>query len=432
MVKLRRAEGARSPAPFHFGYVVFIGACLLMLPEALPINTASIFYAPVTSDLGIPVASFSVHTTVISLSIFLTMRRVMRLFERLDIRLFMAGVIVLEALCFFLYAIARSVLVFYISSFLVGISLGALVNIVVPVLVNNWFCTRANLYIGIGTCMQGVGGALFNALGAAIIAAHGWRACYVAFGIATLAIGLPVSLLMMCKYPADRGLEPIGSHRTAPETRADADTDAGASPVSVPAPPPAGPTRRTLLPRLVLSCLLLAMGMIFNYHINSYILDIGATIKLAGVASAMVMVGMCVGKVMLGALCDRSVTAGVVVGCGSGCISLVGLLAMQQASMPALCSLCLLFGITYAASSLLGASVTRHVFGPGEFNRFWPQISRFIALGNAAGSLLWGLVVQSSGYQLSMGVCCCLICIAGLNYVACVRASERPRAAGRR
>ncbi len=394
----------------HYGYIVFIGACLLMLPEALPINTAGIFYGPVTAELGIPLAAFSMHTTIISLSIFLMMGRVMKLFERLDIRVFMSGVITIEAACFFLYASASSVLVFYVASFFIGMALAALVNIVVPVLVNNWFSARVNLLIGIGTCMQGIGGALFNAVGSTIIAAYGWRMCYVCFGMTTLAIGIPVAIFVLRKHPADKGLVPIGA---LPSHGSDAEMPTTRQCENA--------SRKNLLPWMTVSCLLLAVGMIFNYHINSYIVSLGASIEFAGVASAMVMVGMCVGKVALGTLCDWNIHAGIAVGCGSGIVALAGLSLVRGVPTAAVCVLCLLFGITYAASSLLGTAATRYVFGAGQFDRFWPHISRFIALGNAAGSFIWGLAVQTSGYRSSMLLCCAVIALAGVGYGVCAR-----------
>lgn len=386
-----------SSGKLHYGYVVLIGACLMMLPQSLPINTASIFYTPVTAELGIGISEFSIHTSIISLSIFLTTSLMTKLFHRFDIRFFLSAVIIVEAICFLLYSLATSIWVFYLASFFIGAALSVLVYLVVPILVNNWFSVRTSLYIGIGTCMQGIGGALFTFLGAHIIQAHGWRACYVFFGIVTLLVGIPISIAILRKNPRDKGLQPVGINSRTGRGKSN----------EVPSSTPPSVDVKTAFKSIsyvliIAACLCLSTGVIFNYYLNSYALMLGMSLSSAGIASATVMVGMCVGKIALGALCDKSVRLGIIVGGFCGIIALCVLAGLAQEGLGFILLACFMFGVTYASSSLLGAVLTRYVFGPGDFDIIWPSIGRFIALGNAFGAFLWGAVVEGLGYSVAM------------------------------
>ncbi len=449
----------------HFGYVVFLGACLLMFPQSLPINTASIFFVPVTQELEIPQSVFGLHTTIISLSICASTALVSMLFRRCNLKAFMACVIALEALCFFAYSLAQSVVVFYVASACIGASLAVLVYLVVPVLVNNWFSVRTSLLIGIGTCMQGIGGALFNTVGSAIIASYGWRTCYVVFGVVTLVIGIPASLVLLRRSPSELGLLPIG-HGSAvvdehPSLQGIAARRAYRTPcfallvatclclstaiffnyymspyvISLGATiPQAGTASAAVMVgmcvgKVTVTCLCLSTAIFFNYYMSPYVISLGATIPQAGTASAAVMVGMCVGKVTVGALCDRSATVGVAAGIGAGIVGCVALAAFDAPNMGAICGACFLFGVAYASSSLLGAVLTRYGFGPRDFDRIWPTMGIVIALGNAFGAFFWGVVTENLGFTNGL-LLDAVFMAAALGFgLACVRAGKQERKA---
>lgn len=394
----------RNSLPFHYGYLVFLGACLLMLPQSLPINTASIFFVPVTEELGITRATFGIHTTIISLSIFAMLTPMSALFRRCPIKPFMCFVIALEACCFLAYSQAKGVETFYIASFFIGAVQAVLVNLVVPVLVNNWFAARTGLFIGIGTCVQGLGAALFSALGSQIIQVWGWRTCYVVFACLVLAIGLPASIFLLRREPSELGLLQIGAENTgAPASDRERPRSAALDGTTALEGMAAHDARRSLaFYLLVAESFCISAGIIFNYYISPYVISLGTDVATAGLASASVMVGMCVGKVAIGAVCDRSVAAGVALGCGAGIAGCLGLAAMTGPAMGVICGFCFCFGLAYASASLLGATLTRHGFGPREFDRIWPTVGMFIALGNASGSFVWGLVTDMFGFTAGL------------------------------
>ena len=161
---------------------------------------------------------------------------------------------------------------------------------------------------------------------------------------------------------------------------------------------------------------------------SPYVISLGASIAQAGIASAAVMVGMCVGKVALGAVCDHSPAAGVACGCGAGAVGCLALAAASGPELAPLCAACFLFGIAYASSSLLGAVLTRHGFGPRDFDHVWPTVGMFIALGNAFGAWAWGALTETAGFTCALLLDATLMACALALGLTFLHASKRVRA----
>ena len=172
---------------------------------------------------------------------------------------------------------------------------------------------------------------------------------------------------------------------------------------------------------------IISLSIFFNYYMSPYVISLGASIPQAGMASAAVMVGMCVGKVAVGSVCDRSTGVGVALGIGSGIAGCLALAAFKSPAMAAVCGACFLFGIAYASSSLLGAVLTRYGFGPRDFDRIWPTMGIVIALGNAFGAFFWGVVTESLGFTSGLVLDAAFMAGALGFGLACVRAGKRER-----
>jgi cyanate permease len=74
--------------------------------------------------------------------------------------------------------------------------------------VNNWFVARRALVTAIATVAQMLGLVVLPLIAQTAIVRDGWRAGWVAVGIAVLAVGLIPSLMFMVRRPEDLGLVP--------------------------------------------------------------------------------------------------------------------------------------------------------------------------------------------------------------------------------
>jgi len=93
-----------------------------------------------------------------------------------------------------------------------GHSLSSVVTVVVAIV--NWFRRKRSRALGIAVSGAGIGGLMLPGL-AWIITHYGWRVAMAISGIAIIAIGMPLSLVMRHK-PEQYGYLPDGDTATAP------------------------------------------------------------------------------------------------------------------------------------------------------------------------------------------------------------------------
>lgn len=70
-------------------------------------------------------------------------------------------------------------------------------------MIGNWFKKKAGLAMGIAMACSGIGGAVMNPLGGALIQSLGWRPTYAVLALIAAVLVLPFSLLVMKFKPAD-------------------------------------------------------------------------------------------------------------------------------------------------------------------------------------------------------------------------------------
>ena len=287
----------------HFGYVVAAGLIILMIPECFPMNTASIFYTPVSRELQIPVDTFGFHMTLLTMSMALSVPLIERIFDRIDSRLFLTVVVAVEAAMFFINSTARSVSVFYGTSIVLGFVMSVYLYFALPMLMNRWFAVRSVFMIGLCGAAQGLWGMVFNTLGGIIIDGIGWRGCYRIWALVSLAAGLPAALLLISDSPAKKGLTPVGWERrpNPAEKTITAITNEQAKAIKR--------SRPYILMTLFEG--ILALSMTINFYMGDYIRSKGGSTVMTGIAASAVMLGTMLGKIIVGYVSDKHLKTGL-------------------------------------------------------------------------------------------------------------------------
>ncbi len=400
----------------HYGYLVVLGVFLLMFPMSFILNAASIFYTPVSEELGVTQTAFGLHIAITEATMALMLPTINKIFRKYDTRITITACMVLEGLAYLLNSIAQSVWVFYFSAFILGCCESLLIYLIIPVLVNNWFAKNSGLWIGVCGAAQGIAGAVFNSLGASIIATSGWRTCYVVWAVICVAVGVPVSLLFIRFKPEDKGLLPVGYTGQA----------ATAADIKV-----TGVDSRKALKMaafyIVAFCpVLMAFGCNINFYFNSYYLSIGMTTIMAGTAASAVMFGNMFGKLIIGVIADRSLKVATLCS-GAGLIAIPMFILVAPRLLWTAWIAAFLFGITYGACNTLGPILVKNLFGPRDFGAIWAQATRIQAIFVTVASVLWGLIVEHTGYVNGMWISFALFFIAvilGLKSIRDARAMQ--------
>ncbi|WP_370156349.1 MFS transporter [Ferrovibrio sp.] len=273
--------------------------------------------------------------------------------------------------------------------------------------VQRWFRVNRGRASGWAVAGIGIGTMAAPPLAAAIIGILGWRAAYVALGIAVLLLGT-LAVLLLRGSPAELGLQPDGAAADPAEA-------------GQPSAPPPGFSLREVLRHRVFWQLYLGAGLccigtfVPFVHLAPYAQDQGLT-RIEGVwLVGLIGVGSTLGRFVLGGVADR-MGRGRAVACVTlltGCALLYWLTAT---GFWALALFALAFGLFYGGFVALIPAYTIDLFGLRAAASVIGVLYTSVAFGTLAGPPLAGWVFDVSGsYTWPIAICAggCLLA-AGL------------------
>jgi len=352
----------------------------------LGVNGLSLFYLPVTGDLGFKLTDFTVYYTITMLTTAVLSPFMGKLFTRhMDkLRLIMLIGTALTALCFFLYSRCSTLPAFYAVSVLRGIANAALSNTAATMVVNNWFVKRRSLAISLVFMGTSAGGMVYTQISRFFLESFGWRTSYWALGLVGLAFNL-LMLLLLRPSPESVGLVPYGAEN--------GDADAGA--VRREGVPLRQALRTPSFWLLLFAMFIASITVQGTQQAVSSALqtDGGHTLAFASTVVSVFMVGLCVGKLIIGVIYDKKglafgiVYSAVLLVVSYGCVLL-------SESVPFALAFGVAFGLGNMMSSVTASTAVTEIFG----NLDYGVIYGFIVLGTSAGNAL-GPVLSSAIYD---------------------------------
>jgi MFS family permease len=286
-----------------------------------------------------------------------------------------------------------------------GIGIGVGFSYVPAVgVVQRWFVRRRGQASGLAVAGIGLGTILLPPIAAGLISAIGWRASYVAFGVATLAIGLFATGLIEAA-PAARGLGPDGD---PPPTRPGQ---------TAPGLTVAETLRQPLYWALYGCCASVGFGVFVPFvHLVPYAQDHGIARGAAIALFTLLGVGSTVGRFVLGGPADRFGRR------RSLALLFFGMAVMQVWWLGAerfwsLAVYALLFGTCYGGFVALIPALTIDYFGGRSAGGIIGILYTSVAVGTLAGPPLAGLafdLTRSYTVPIAAGALCALVAAAGL------------------
>ena len=415
---------AEEKKGFHYGWVVFIAACLIMLfPCCFTFNAASVFYPAVAAELTDgATAPVGLYITVVYLSMFvcLCILQVGKWFNDKPTHIVLVACVAAIGAAFLLMSFAKAIFLFYVAGVLLGIGNSIILYLLIPVVCGRWFAKNVSTLIGIGMAMTGIGGMAWSPVATSIITSSGYHTAYLVYAIVTLVVGLPCAWLIK-SYPSDKGLLPIGYNAEEAAKKAEA-----AKTVVV-----EGVTAKTALSKpaalvvLMLYCAFVNFGLTMNYYLPTYIKSLsltGVDVAMVGATLAsVVMFGSLIGKLLLGWTNDKSVPGSVIFGLLSGIIGLALVLWGVNLGIWAVYIGGALFGVFFASATTTTPAIIRKAFGNLEYTKIYAWVTGICALFAAGGSTIWGLIFDKTGsftatYLVDMSVMavCFILAFGGL------------------
>lgn len=422
--------------------VLVTGAMISFAPAALVFNVWSIFVVPVCDEFNIATNQFALYITIIFVTAAIASPFIGNLMDRIDLRIIGTAAVGLCALGLFLGGFWIRVEGFYVSGLIEGLGIIVLNFLIIPTLINRWFTIRTGFLIGVCMAMTGVGGAVWAAVGGALISGYGWRFTYEVFG-GIAALVMLLTAFGIRSYPEHVGLAPYGNKGADAALVSSDGMTTGSKPAATNASGAASDVLHRGVPAkaafgsgaFVLLCV---MAGLFNFccqgggYFPTYLyalndagtLDLGDNAVLAAsVATSCLMASAAVCKVAIGALSDRSVPAAVTF-CGLGGIAGMALCWVCPMSVTAVYAGAACYGLAFAGIDVLAPAMGRHLFGPREYTHIYSRVTSCTTLAAAVGATGLATLLDVSWAAL-FGVCIALLAVATIAGLDALKASRK-------
>ena len=186
---------ATAPGGFHYAYVI-VAVCIIIMgvPLALTLSCAGIYFVPIAEYFGVAKAQVSLYMTIMGATMIVALPISERILKVVDFRYVLSVGTALLGISFFILSRATDLTVFYVVAVVLGFAITPLMYLAIPTLINNWFAVRSGFFIGLCAAFTGIGGAIFNIVGTALINSgpEGWRTGYLVFCVIILVFALPI------------------------------------------------------------------------------------------------------------------------------------------------------------------------------------------------------------------------------------------------
>lgn len=375
-------------------------------------NSAGIFYTPVTEDLGIGLGPLAMYVTVYFFVTTFTYPLVARILPKYNINIVLSVSVGIVCVAMALMSTYTNVWQWYFSGALYGIGGAFIFVVAATVLIENWFDKKRGLVLGITQCCSGIGGAIFPIVGTLMINAMGWRATYLVLAIVAAVLVLPWTMFVFKFRPEDIGLKAYGYFEEEGAESEDIEY-------------PGVPARKALITVAFWAIFLYggveALMSGYNTHLPGFAVAIGLGNVFGSELLSMAQVGYIVMTIFMGWLTDKiGIVIPTFITLLITALSLFGF-AVCTTEVP-LITCAFFFGMNSVIITITVARLIEFIFGRRDYTKIlsYTRMSGCIA---AFGSSAIGFVYDATGrFDISfyagvviIGICAVLVVIALAN-----------------
>jgi OFA family oxalate/formate antiporter-like MFS transporter len=291
----------------------------------------------------------------------------------------------------FLLSLARSLAMFYAAFLLLAFGAGGCTSVVSMAVVANWFDKNVGKALGVMASGFGASGLMVPVI-VWLIEAYQWRSTLILLGLGTLALGLPLSLVIRNK-PEPYGYFPDGKSTSGPiiqeEMRFSKDGISFRQVLK---------NRSFLFLNLTEAIRMMAVSTVAT-HVMPYFSSVGISRSKAGLVAGAIPLFSIIGRLALGWLGDVFEKR-YVMALAFGLMS-VGMLIFCYVQIGWMILLfLLLFPPSFGGTMVLRGSILREYFGRDSLGKMLGIVMGSASIGGIIGPTLAGWVFDSWGsYQ---------------------------------
>lgn len=430
-LSVNNVNNTRSNKPYFYGWII-VASCMLIqaIPAGIVMNAQPQFINFVLAGEGFTLTQFSLLFTIGTIVSATVSPYIGKILSNPKSNLKLIYVIgsILAGGGFALYSLAGSRLwAYYGISALVQVGTAIISSIGVPLLVNSWFKENKGLAMGIAFSGGGIGNIFLQQITARLLSDpnFGYAKAYFIFGIASMAVSLPISLFLV-KLPKDeselrmsnntKGENPNPqpkSKDSSPEVNNEKVPIVDNKEVSnkeVNVKKVSGYTLNEVLK--IKYFWILCIGFIFigcfvsglSVQYASYLYSLKLSATFVGNVGSIFAFFSIFGNLCGGLFFDK---LGIKNSLLVACFMVIG------------CSICLIYVpqyhyLGYLFAIFLGVSIFTYIIGPSyltgslfgdrEFGAILGVIQLFFAIGYAFGTVLFGMSIEKFGYSTSWAI----------------------------
>jgi len=204
---------------FYGWWIVAFGACIISVGGGIFYHGFTIFFLPLTRDLGVSRAAISLLYGAARLEGGAEGPIIGHLIDRFGSRIVIIGGVFLSGIGMILLATVESFWsFFFIYVFIVSLGYNAGFFHPIYAAVNTWFIRHRGMGFSIVSSSGNIGGIIMAPILAYLILNFGWRTGAVVSGLIILLIGIPCALPFH-RSPEILGLKPDGGPPTPPSAK---------------------------------------------------------------------------------------------------------------------------------------------------------------------------------------------------------------------
>ncbi len=402
----------------HIGFVLAV-ASMQFLGVALQLNTSGIFYKSVADELGVGLGAVSFYISMAYIVSIFLMPVGERLMNRFSVRVIYVVANLALVAGFFLNAAAQNVWMMYLA----GALMAGCVTFnmyLMPVLVARWFKKSVGFVVGLCGSLTGLGSAIFNVVGAQIIAEAGWRMGYVTFGLLILVIVVPLTIAFVRSNPEDVGVRAYGI------LEASKDASAGMVDRKLVGADFSSVMKSIAFPALVVMALCGGSVAVMSQYMTAFATDVGYIATVGATMTSAAMIGNMGSKILLGAVADRNISIAVIAAVVCPVIALGGLMVVGGSNAMLIIAVAFLYGFVQPSNTVILPLVIQKLFGDKDYGRIWAMISPFSCIACATGATMWGWIYDGTGsFHIVFIIGITLLAIRLVSYLFTYRVSKR-------
>ena len=383
----------RIPLRPNYSWLILLAGFIILFFNSGSRFTFGLMLKPMSEDLGWTRGSLTVSVTSFMVISALAMPIYGRLIDRYSLRLILAISVVTASLGLTLVSFVKEpwqFLICYGVVFAVGHAGFSISTI--SVMIGRWFPKRPGIANSIAISGNGVGQLIIVAIIASLLLSQGWRFSYVVLSVATIALVLPLIVILVRSNP------PSASYSGYSESTERISTEA------IQFTPSVGKSiiSREYILLVILYAICGFQDFFVATHITSFASDNNVSPEVAGNLLALMGLAALVGVILSGVLSDRYGAKMPTTICFVIRVVIFILIGLSL-NPPTIVAVTLIYGFTFLITAPLTVVFIRRIFGPLNMGTLMGGINMVHQVGGAIGAFAGGVVFDVTGsYRLIM------------------------------